>query len=408
MNAMNRAGEHPPNVPIAAATGGLLLGGSSTFLVNLSAALAARGTRFPVISFSESNEHAADFARAGNLVHCLPASKLIYEDRLARAYAELARYAPSAVLACLSAESFEVLRLVPSGVARIGIVQSHDPGPYRLVKMYAPNLDAVVGVSREIAEHLRAMPELAGVRIEYVPYGINFNSTLAPRAFDSTQPLRVIYVGRLIEEQKRVSRLVELVRMARASSLPAEFTFVGSGPAEAEMRSQLHGVPGVCFTGRVPNDRVSVLFAEHDVMVLLSDYEGLPLSLLEAMGTGVVPLVSDLPSGMRDAVPEQCGFRVPVGDICAAQNVLQLLCRERNRLRPLSAESAALARREFTAGRMAERYLSLASALGNAHVVWPPDVMIPAPYGLRPWLYTGLIRTARRWMKPLLPRRGAA
>ena len=55
---------------------------------------------------------------------------------------------------------------------------------------------------------------------------------------------------------------------------------------------------------------------------LLSDYEGLALSLLEAMGAGVVPVVSDLSSGIAQAVPADCGLRVPFGNLDAAAAAL--------------------------------------------------------------------------------------
>ena len=392
----------PPVVPLAAITGNLLLGGASTFLLNLSKAFARRGHLLPIVVLSEVNEHAADFARVGNPVQCIPAAKLIYEDRLERGYRELARHAPQAVLSCLGGESFEVLRLLPPGVARLGIIQSHEPGPYQLARLYPPHLDTMIGVSREIGQHLRLMPEMERVRVEYIPYGIDFNTAPPVRAFDGTQPLRVVYLGRLIEEQKRVSRLVELVHRVRQTGVPVEFTFAGSGPDETKLRASLAGAGHVCFTGAVPNEQVAALLARHDVFVLLSDYEGLPLSLLEAMGQGVVPVVSDLPSGMREVVADDCGFRAPVGDVARAAEIISMLARERSQLRPLSARASVLVRADYSAERMAERYLTLVSELGKTGGSWPEETAVPVPYGMRPWLYRGWMRRVRRRLKPFL------
>lgn len=390
----------PRDVPLAAITGSLLLGGSSTFLVNLGTAMARRGITVPVICLSERNEHAREFASARQPVHCVPDTELIYEDRLARGYAETSRYAPRAVLSCLGAGSFELLRVAPSGVAHLGIVQSHDPGPYGLIKQYAPHLDVAIGVSQEIARHLRAMPELRNVRVEYIPYGIDFPPAPA-RAETHTGPLRIIYVGRVMEEQKRISRVVELIERTRNAKMAAEFTLVGSGPEEGKLRERFANAEHVRVLGALPNDQVRQLLAAQDLFVLLSDYEGLPLSLLEAMGQGVVPLVSDLPSGMRDVVTDDCGFRLPVGDVLAAFEIVAMLSRGRERLALLSANCLRVARGEYSADRMAERYLELSSQLGR-RVDWPPRVAVPPPLGLRPWLYRGLMRRVRRALKPFV------
>src|SRR5258708_7408499 len=65
------------------------------------------------------------------------------------------------------------------------------------------------------------------------------------------------------------------------------------------------------FVGTVSYVKTGALFDNHDVLILVSDYEGLPLSLLEAMGHGVVPVVSDLESGIRDVVDNRSAILVP-------------------------------------------------------------------------------------------------
>ena len=392
------------SVPLVAVAGSLLFGGATTFLVNLCGAFARRGHVLPIVDLSEVNEHAEDFARTGQPVHVVPGSRLIYEDRLLQGYREIARYAPRSVLACLGGESFEILRLVPPGVVRMGIVQSHEPGPYAGMRRYAPWLDAGVGVSRVVEQELASMLELKQVRVEYIPYGIEFGEPPAPRSFDAHQPLRLIYLGRLIEEQKRVSRFVELVRRLDAKKVNVTFTIAGDGPDGATLRRELSNVDWVQFTGAVPNAQTGALLDQSDVFILLSDYEGLPLSLLEAMGRGVVPLVSDLPSGLREVVGDDCGFRVPVGDVGRAAEIISDLAGHRNELTSRSERCCQTARESYSADRMAGRYLELIESLQKPTVPWPEEVEIPAPLGLKPWLYSGVLRKVRRQLKPFLRR----
>ena len=389
-------------VPLAATTGSLLLGGSSTFLVNLAGAMQRRGFVLPVIVLSARNEHERDFAAVGNPVHCVSNRRAIYEDRLLAGYQLLRGYRPQAVLSCLSSESFEPLRVVPPGVARIGIIQSHDPGPYANIRAFSETLDAVIGVSEEICRHLRSLPELAHVHIERIPYGIEF-APMPPRSFNAAKPLHVIYLGRLIEEQKRVSRLAELARRLQEQKAGVQLTIAGDGPQRDSLRASLADCDIVTFREAVPYSTVPALLAEHDVFVLLSDYEGLPLSLLEAMGAGVVPVASDLESGIREVVTNGTGVRVPVGDVAAAADAIAGLARDRSTLEALSEAAARAVRDEYSAARMADRYLHLISRLARPSAEWPVTVRIPKPFGVRhPWLYDGFPRMARRWTKRLL------
>jgi glycosyltransferase involved in cell wall biosynthesis len=400
------AGKQQSFMPLVATTGSLMLGGSSTFLLNLFKALGRRGYYFPIVILSDRVEHSVEFAQAKSELLALTGPDLIYEDRLAWGYKQVARFRPQAVLACLSSDSFEVLRSVPASVVRLGIIQSDDPGPYRLVKEYRPWLDGFVGVSTQICDHIRSLPESDGLRIEYIPYGIDFPTAVSRSARSADAPLRVVYLGRIIEEQKRISRLIRLVKLLEQRNANVAFTIVGDGPDAVQTRTALSECPTVNFRGTILNTEVPGLLREQDVFILLSDFEGLPLSLLEAMAEGVVPVVSDLRSGMRQIVGPEAGFRFPIGDVDAAAQILLALSNDRALLAKRSAAAAKLAREHYHADRMAEQYLHLISELadGGEPPVWPCEIRVPAPRVARPWLYDGWPRKARRFLKKTIYR----
>lgn len=380
---------------MVATTGGLLLGGSTTFLLNLGRAFKERGLVLPVFCMAGKNEMATDFARAGVEAHDSPDTRVIFEDRLQVVYGGIAAKQPKAVLACLGADSFELLRMAPKGVARIGAIQSDDPLPYKLVRNFAPWLDAVVGVSETICRKLREEPFAGRIRIENIPYGIHFAPARPIQGRDPNKPLRILYIGRIIETQKRVSRLVELIKLLTAQGEKFEFTFAGSGPEMQSTQQALREFSNVRFLGDVPNAEIGALLRASDVFILLSDFEGLPLSLLEAMGEGVVPVVSDLESGMRQVVTSETGIRVPTGDVAAAADAICALARVPARQASLATAASRFVRENFSAALMAERYLKLVNDLAKGDVMWPTKVSIPVPLTFQKYWYL------QRWTRPV-------
>ncbi|HWY78142.1 MAG TPA: glycosyltransferase family 4 protein [Verrucomicrobiae bacterium] len=386
--------------PLVAVTGSLGTGGSTTFLLNLGRGFGERSLSLVVISLSDEHPMADDFAAAGISVQIVSRRRLIYEDRTREAFLLAAAHRPAAVLACLGSESFEVLRVLPRNVVRLGVIQSDDPGPYQMARAYAPWLDGMVGVSEKIRQSLSADSPYQNIRIESIPYGIHFAGPSARVPRDPAAPLRLIYVGRMIETQKRISRLIELAKVLAARQVKFEFTFAGAGPELDAAKVQLRGNGNVRFLGEIPNREIAAVLRAQDVFVLLSDFEGLPLSLLEAMGEGVVPVVSDLESGMREVVTAEIGIRVPVGDVAAAADAVMTLATFPGRLSAMSAAATRLARERYSAVGMADRYVGLIRELSRGAAVWPADVEVPAPlHEKRRWLYRGFFRRARRILK---------
>jgi glycosyltransferase involved in cell wall biosynthesis len=86
-------------------------------------------------------------------------------------------------------------------------------------------------------------------------------------------------------------------------------------------------------------DKADVLrvYADHDVLVMPSRGEGLPVALLEAGAAGVVPVVSDLASGIPDVVTAGVsGYRPGVGDIGGFADAIAALDRDRARVEQMS------------------------------------------------------------------------
>jgi glycosyltransferase involved in cell wall biosynthesis len=70
----------------------------------------------------------------------------------------------------------------------------------------------------------------------------------------------------------------------------------------------------VQFLGRVPHEKMPNILAQTDIYVSTSLYDGTSISLLEAMGSGAFPIVTDIPANREWIVNGENGFLVPTDE----------------------------------------------------------------------------------------------
>jgi glycosyltransferase involved in cell wall biosynthesis len=123
-------------------------------------------------------------------------------------------------------------------------------------------------------------------------------------------PVRLLAVGRLVE-QKRMDRFLRLLAQLRTNaSVPVTGVIAGQGPLRESLERQAEGLglrpDGVTFLGAVA-DLVPCYHAA-DLLVLASDWEGTPNVVLEAAACGLPAVVTDA-GGAADVVREgETGF----------------------------------------------------------------------------------------------------
>ena len=126
--------------------------------------------------------------------------------------------------------------------------------------------------------------------------------------------------------------------------------------------------------------------------------------LLEAMAAGVVPVVSDLPSGIPEVVDHGInGYRPPVGDVAAFAEAIAELGGDRERLQAMSRAARQTVVDRFDIRQRAADYHALYARWRELRRPRPQGV--PVRYGSRldrPWLPNAAVhatRAARRWLE---------
>jgi glycosyltransferase involved in cell wall biosynthesis len=270
------------------------------------------------------------------------------------------------------------------------MAQSHDPLVYDTMRHYASWMDLVAMVSQTMKQTASGMPEFARVPVAHLPYGVPICQDTELTARDFTRPLRILYLGRLEQEQKRVRLFPEILRHLRESGMPFHWTIAGDGSErgflEANMKTDSPN-QSLSFAGPVRYTDVPGVLKQHDVYLLASNYEGLPLSLLEAMGQGLVPVVSDLESGISEVVDQTVGELVPVDDVSGYARALVHLHEHRDELAAKSSASRAKVQREFSVAAMTNRWLAAFPPKPVAVEAWPNRWRIRSVVGSRNPLY---------------------
>ncbi|WP_295552733.1 exopolysaccharide biosynthesis polyprenyl glycosylphosphotransferase [Limnohabitans sp. Rim8] len=138
----------------------------------------------------------------------------------------------------------------------------------------------------------------------------------------TTQPPRLVMVARMAAP-KRHDVLIEALALLAQRGLQPETHLLGGGPELARHQAAAAPMPHVRLVGDV-ND-VAERLAQHQIFVLLSDHEGLPISILEAMRSGMAIVATRLPGIEEMLTHEQSAWLVPNTPQAVAQALQTLL-----------------------------------------------------------------------------------
>jgi glycosyltransferase involved in cell wall biosynthesis len=215
----------------------------------------------------------------------------------------------------------------------------------RLMGPLASKIIAVSEFDRRLALEARIV---AADRIITVHNGIpDVPSTMW--ATPGKTPPRLIMVARLGAQKDHTTLLRALAGLLDS---PWEVDLVGEGPLMGEMKS-LADALGVSSRVHFLGQRMDVdrLIAEAQVGLLVTNWEGFPLSILELMRAGL-PVIASAVGGIDEAVRDgDNGYLVPRGDVAVLRDrVARLLADPALRVR-MGANGRARYQQEFTLDR---------------------------------------------------------
>jgi len=212
--------------------------------------------------------------------------------------------------------------------AILGICHNDHQSYYDLLTRFESVITTFVCPAKKIREKLREFLPHRANSIKLIPHGVPLTREVAGY---TEGDIVLVYHGRIVEEQKNISRLIALVRELVDSGVPARLKLIGSGSDEPLLRKAVRRErveQRVSFLGPMDWEGIERELSTSHVAVLVSSYEGFCLSLAEAMGAGL-PAVAFECGGVIDdyLLTGENGFIVPFGDLAAMRDrIAQMHC----------------------------------------------------------------------------------
>jgi glycosyltransferase involved in cell wall biosynthesis len=271
---------------------------------------------------------------------------------------------------------------------------------YDLAVKHEPLIDAFVALTRATYEHLQRSLPSRRESIFLLPFGVSIGTQTRAR---SAGPLRLLFVGRLVRA-KGLYDLPLIDELLQELGVARTWTLLGVGSDADELRMRWVSKSPVRWLGLRPRAEVPEVCAGHDVLILPSRAEGLPRAVLEAMSVGLVPVASNLPSGLRDIVePGVSGYLPEPGDTVGFATAIAALHGDRGRLEAMSHAARRRVVERFDLRERAPEYQALYGRWKELQRPKPRNHVLQ--YGSRldrPWLPNPAVyavRAARRWFQ---------
>ena len=161
----------------------------------------------------------------------------------------------------------------------------------------------------------------------------------------------IISVCRFVP-QKNIFEFIEIAKLCKNY----KFFLIGDGPLKSEINIYIQklNLRNIYLTGMITN--VFDYLSACDLFLSTSIYEGLPLSIIEAMSVGL-PIVASKVIGNIDTIEDrETGFFYDLGNPIMAAEKIKLVLNNENILKEIGLKSKLRQKNLFDAKKMSEEY----------------------------------------------------
>ncbi|MEJ6008253.1 TIGR03088 family PEP-CTERM/XrtA system glycosyltransferase [Paucibacter sp. AS339] len=227
-----------------------------------------------------------------------------------------------------------------------------------LRRIISPFLQSYVAVSADLHQWLAKVIGINERKCRLIANGINTDRFQALGA--KLAPFTFIHVARLAAVKDQLTLLQATALLRSQTTLPFQLMVIGDGPERDRLKQAAESLglaaPLIQWLGERRD--IAELMAQSHVFVLSSIAEGIPMTVLEAMASGLA-IISTEVGGLPELIGNTEGVLVPTKDAQAMATAMLGFLEAPDSARSAGAKSRERACAQFSEQAMVAKYLAL-------------------------------------------------
>lgn len=214
-----------------------------------------------------------------------------------------------------------------------------------------------VALSNLVKETIIEEYKIPDKKVPVVFNGINLSHCMSKTSYGADDTFTIIHIGRFAQAKNQMA-LVQGFEIFHKNYENTKLQLIGEGELKAQVQNytKIHKLDG-CVEFMGLKDNVYPFLNGADVFALPSLYEGIPMTLIEAMGCGL-PIVSSPVGGIPDMLKNEESALLVEGNPENISDAFERLYKDEY-LRKRLGQNARIQSEKFSAKEMALKYYDI-------------------------------------------------
>ena len=166
--------------------------------------------------------------------------------------------------------------------------------------------------------------------------------------------IKIVFVGRLAQPKDPLLLLESFNSLSFELKDRTQISIIGEGPKRKELEKFIKENKlgeKIRLLGSISREEVFEILKKSDIFVLISNWEGFPYTIIEAMSCGLAIIASNV-GGIKEAVDESCGILIKRGDKEEIKNAFEKLLKNPSLIRKMGERGKEKVKEEFSLEKM--------------------------------------------------------
>jgi glycosyltransferase involved in cell wall biosynthesis len=233
-------------------------------------------------------------------------------------------------------------------------------------KVYKPlgrfmftSADMVISIAEVEEEWLRKTFKVPLTKLCYIPLPIEISNPKRDR--ENKGGIKIAFLGRLSKE-KNIDILIEAFNIVKKANPDCELYIAGDGPLRGYLERLSKNMDDVHFVGSLIHDETLRLLDEADILVLPSQFEVSPVSVLEAMVKQIPVIVTPVGELRYTLKHEETCLFSKIGDAADLADKILLLIADRKLAKKIADNGRTFVEERHDINKILNEYVKLYDA----------------------------------------------